>query len=237
MKIIVAKNGSEIQVDDLDYEILKDYTWYDSPEGYCTAYIAGRIVKMHRLILTAPKGKIVDHIDTNPRNNCRSNLRLVTAYENAQNRKKNKNKKYKGVSFKKEMNCYVSQLIAFDKKYFIGYFKSEIAAAYAYNKKAKEVSEFIFLNEFEIPEEELEFILEIDRIHKTRWTAEKRSSQEGVYWHKALKGKKHGFWEVKIHINGKRRNVGSFFREEDAIRAYLAAKNQLSRTKQLNLFE
>lgn len=238
MKSILTKNGFETFVDDIDYEVLKDYVWYSSPEGYCTAYIGNKKIKMHRLIMGNPKGKIVDHKDTNPLNNRRDNLRLVTPVENAQNRKKNKNKtssKYKGVFFKN--NCYIAKLIANGEEYFMGYYKSEVAAAYAYNKKAKEVSEFIYLNQLELSEEELEFIVEIDRIHKTRWTAEKKSSHEGVYWHKAFKGKKHGFWEVKITINGKRRNVGSFYREEDAIRAYVAAKRELGRIQQLSLFE
>jgi hypothetical protein len=242
MKIIVTKKGEEVYVDDMDYELLKDYVWY-SHKGYCTCYLfkrnEGSHIKMHRLIMGNPKGKIVDHIDNNPLNNQRSNLRLVNSSQNAQNRRKNKKGEstsiYKGVGFSKKMNCWISNLIVNYKKYFLGYFKSEIAAAYAYNKKAKEVSEYTLLNEINLPKDELEFILEIDRIEKTKRTAEKQSEQQGVYWHVPLKGQKHGFWEVKIMINGKRRNVGSYHREEDAIRAYRAAEEALKKSKQLTI--
>lgn len=236
MKTIITKNGKEVYVDEMDYELLKDYVWYSSKEGYCTAYINNRHIKMHRLIMGNPKGKIVDHIDTNPLNNQRNNLRLVTHFENAQNRKKNKKKgksMYKGVFFSKRMSCWISQLIAYGQKYFIGYFKTEIAAAHAYNKKAKEVSKYIFLNKINMPEDELDFILELDRIEKFKKVAEKQSEHEGVHWHAPRNKQKHGMWEVKMIINGKRRNVGTYFREEDAIKAYKAAEKELRRTKQL----
>jgi hypothetical protein len=134
MKIIVTKKGEEVYVDDMDYELLKDYVWY-SHKGYCTCYLfkrnEGSHIKMHRLIMGNPKGKIVDHIDNNPLNNQRSNLRLVNSSQNAQNRRKNKKGEstsiYKGVGFSKKMNCWISNLIVNYKKYFLGYFKSEIA--------------------------------------------------------------------------------------------------------------
>ena len=238
MKTIVTKNGKEVYVDEIDYELLKDYKWYCVKEGYCMTVINKIPVKMHRLIMGDPKGKIVDHIDTNPYNNQRNNLRIVTHFENAQNRKKNKNKSessYKGFFFSKQMNCWISQLICYNQKYFIGYFKTEIAAAHAYNKKAKEVSKFVFLNKIDMPEEELDFILELDRIEKFKKVAEKQSQQEGVYWHAPRNKQKHGMWEVKMIIYGKRRNVGTYFREEDAIKAYKAAEKELKRTKQLTI--
>ena len=43
-------------------------------------------VRLHRLILEAPKGLVVDHIDRNPRNNVKANLRLCDAATNNQNR-------------------------------------------------------------------------------------------------------------------------------------------------------
>jgi len=58
--------------------------------------------KVHRLILDAPRGTIVDHIDHDGLNNKRSNLRLVTQSQNQQNRPKaNRNSKsgVRGVYF------------------------------------------------------------------------------------------------------------------------------------------
>lgn len=44
------------------------------------------IIRLHRLITNAPKGKVVDHINHNTFDNRKSNLRVVTQGENAQNK-------------------------------------------------------------------------------------------------------------------------------------------------------
>ena len=44
-------------------------------------------IRMHRIIMNAPKGMFVDHINHDTLDNRRSNLRIVTLAENQQNRK------------------------------------------------------------------------------------------------------------------------------------------------------
>lgn len=51
---------------------------YDGSDGY------NRVI-LHRFILDAPKGYHVDHINHNPLDNTRANLRVVTQAENYQN--------------------------------------------------------------------------------------------------------------------------------------------------------
>lgn len=41
-----------------------------------------KTVYMHRFLMDAPKGKVVDHLDGNSLNNCRENLRISTWKEN-----------------------------------------------------------------------------------------------------------------------------------------------------------
>jgi hypothetical protein len=82
-------------VDDEDYEWLNQYKW--SFEGRCAsrgvrhphATDKGITQKMHRLIMGLEFGdkRVVDHIDGNPLNNRRSNLRVCTHRENMRNRK------------------------------------------------------------------------------------------------------------------------------------------------------
>ncbi|WP_339306847.1 hypothetical protein [Paenibacillus sp. FSL R5-0519] len=42
-------------------------------------------VKLHRVLMDAPLGKVVDHIDGDTLNNCKSNLRVTDLFGNAQN--------------------------------------------------------------------------------------------------------------------------------------------------------
>jgi hypothetical protein len=58
-------------------------------------------IPMHRMLLDAPKGFFVDHINGDGLDNRRENLRLCTRSENAQNQKtqhRPKTSKYKGVN-------------------------------------------------------------------------------------------------------------------------------------------
>ena len=63
------------------------------PSGYMVIYDGNRMYQVHRLVLEGftsigdGEGKFVDHIDGNKTNNTLSNLRWVTAKENASNRR------------------------------------------------------------------------------------------------------------------------------------------------------
>lgn len=65
-----------------DYEKIKDHSWYISNNGYVQTRIGNKIVGMHRLVMDAPDGMCVDHIDHNTLNNRRENLRVCTIQEN-----------------------------------------------------------------------------------------------------------------------------------------------------------
>ena len=56
---------------------------------------------MHREIMNTPKEMVTDHKDGNGLNNCKSNLRIVTNRQNAQNMRVDKSSKYPGVHWHK----------------------------------------------------------------------------------------------------------------------------------------
>lgn len=124
----------------------------------------GNHPKIHRLIMERvlgrklEKSEHVDHLDNNGLNNRRSNLRLATPSQNHANKPKqrgNYSSKYKGVCFDKSRNKWHSSVNCrnkfpnepWRKKINLGRFATEIEAAQAYDKKAKEIwGEFAQLN-------------------------------------------------------------------------------------------
>lgn len=80
--------------------------------------------RLHRFILNAPKGMEVDHINRDPTDNRKSNLRLVTSSENSLNRAIQSNNKtgYRCISFDKLRKKYVVSIkkdnkIIFNKRF------------------------------------------------------------------------------------------------------------------------
>ena len=123
-----------------DYEKIKDVCW-SNKEGYVSGRLNKRIVSIHRLIMNFPDKRIIDHIDGNPYNNRKSNLRVVTQRENMQNiRKPNKktSSKYIGVYMSKE-GKWTASIKGKGKILYLGSFLAEVDAAKAYNKKAEEL--------------------------------------------------------------------------------------------------
>ena len=99
MKEIKLTQGKVALVDDEDFKWLSYFKWfahkYSNNRHRVIAYykVARRkyaSLYMHRLIMNAPDGLEIDHIDHNPLNNQKSNLRLVTHTENCLNRKRKK---------------------------------------------------------------------------------------------------------------------------------------------------
>ena len=115
MKKITLTQGKEAIVDDDDYEMLMEYKWCAQKRITGIFYVARSTPKdssgkqkilllMHREITNAPKGMEVDHINGNPLDNRKENLRICTNQQNAMNRGKRSDNTsgYKGVSYKKK---------------------------------------------------------------------------------------------------------------------------------------
>jgi hypothetical protein len=127
-----------------DYSHLKQFNWNINTKGYVNAHINGKTWLLHRYICEKLKkcnitGKIVDHINNNPLDNTRKNLRCTNVYGNNINRTKNQNKtsKYLGVHFNVEKQKWKSEIAIKGKKIFVGYFSTEKDAAKARDVIAK----------------------------------------------------------------------------------------------------
>lgn len=144
MKQIGLTQGQTALVDSEDFPTLYHFKWYAvrSRNGvwYAQRKDRGRIVKMHRAILGAPKGIKVDHRDTNGLNNRKENLRLAPGNSNNANSRKQKNNTsgYKGVSWQAGYDRWKAYIRVRGTYIHLGVFTNLIKAAKAYDTAARE---------------------------------------------------------------------------------------------------
>lgn len=157
-------NKVEILVDEEDYDFVKDQIWYANvstrSNNIKLSYIGldpskNEVYRIHHLILMRhgieiPKGYVVDHIDHNPANNQKRNLRLCSNQQNKFNApiQKNNTSGFRGVSWFAKTQSWRARIKINGKEKHIGIFKSPIDAAIAYNEVATNLfGEYAMLNE------------------------------------------------------------------------------------------
>jgi hypothetical protein len=138
-------------IDDEDFEYINSFTWSLNLQNKKKPRAFSQKLKtyMHRLIMNCSKGMQVDHIDGNPLNNQKSNLRICTLKENCRNVEKRKHCSsiYKGVHFEKYTKKWRAQITVNNKEIKLGRFLNEKDAAIAYDKAAMfYFKEFSYLN-------------------------------------------------------------------------------------------
>ena len=111
-------------------------------KGYPRCKMRGKAVLMHQLVLgiteNKPQGKVVDHINNNPLDNRRRNLRICSHSDNCQNRaKQGGSSSYIGV--RRRYGKYEARICKAGVRLKLGCFSCEIEAALAYDKKAHEI--------------------------------------------------------------------------------------------------
>lgn len=141
MKELRLFGGQTALVDDEDYELLSNLTWYEQKDGYARANIRkGQQVLMHRFIMNAPSHLQVDHINRKRLDNRRANLRLCTQEQNHQNRTHTPRgtSKYRGVHWDKQQGKWRVHISVNGRTRHVGRFKDEMEAVQAYNRAARE---------------------------------------------------------------------------------------------------
>lgn len=94
---------------------------------------------LHRELLSARKGQEVDHVNHNGLDNRLENLRIVTRAQNMMNRRSIHGvSQFKGVSWHEKAKKWRAN-IRLGRQQHLGFFSSEIEAALAYNKAAREL--------------------------------------------------------------------------------------------------
>jgi len=141
LKSIAIRGGAVAFVSDEDHERVSAHRWSlgggNASGRYASARVDGSTVLMHRLILSAPAGLLVDHVDGNRLNNQRENLRLCTGSQNLANARPRVHQ-YKGISRKREgWAAFLSPRHGVTKRNLGTYATAEEAAA-AYDIAARE---------------------------------------------------------------------------------------------------
>jgi hypothetical protein len=154
---IPLTRGFVALVDAADFAWLNQWKWHaaaggggreyairssSAQDGECTKF-----VKMHRQIIGAARGVIVDHINGDPLDNRRLNLRTCTQAENLWNRPATRSSAtgFKGVRF--AAGAYRAEIMCAGIREHLGRFRKPEDAARAYDEAAKRLhGEFARLN-------------------------------------------------------------------------------------------
>lgn len=128
------RNASIVTVDDDMADKVSQYKWHILPNGYVETcrYTKGsgrknqknKHLYLHRLVMDAGKGQYVDHVNRNPLDNRKCNLRFCTQSQNGANTKipKNNTTGHRGVYWDKINKNWIAAIHYLGRKIHLGCF-------------------------------------------------------------------------------------------------------------------
>lgn len=126
-----SENGELLFFTDLELlEKLKEYSYGKWANGYACVMVGKSQIPLHRFLVNAPNGKVVDHINRNKIDNRICNLRICGKSLNAMNCKikSNNTSGYRGVWLRKDTNKWVAEIKVNYKKISLGCYESKADA-------------------------------------------------------------------------------------------------------------
>lgn len=147
-------SGEKVLIDEEVREYLNQFKWYNN-KGYAIRLNGKKWVLMHREILNLldKPNVYVDHKNMNRLDNRKCNLRIATPQNNAQNKRKYRNKKsskYKGVFYEKDRKKWRVIIGHNGQLVHCGRYTTELEAVKIYNQWAiKLFGKFANINKIE----------------------------------------------------------------------------------------
>lgn len=131
----ILNEGPFFLIDIGDLHLLGKHRWRLDKMGYVRS---GRCNLLHRMIMDPGEKQVVDHINGDPSDCRRSNLRVASQKQNSYNTRLAKNNKsgYKGVSWDSHRNKYAASISVDRRTVHLGRFENKEEAAEAYDKAA-----------------------------------------------------------------------------------------------------
>jgi len=177
----------------------------------------GRNLKFSQLVAMAflghePNGHtlVVDHINGDRSNDRVENLRIVTSRANTstsfRSDRNSLSSEYVGVNWDKKTSKWKAQIYHNGVSVVLGYYDTEIEASKAYQLALSKIKDGSFNPD----------------TYKPKYT----SKYKGICFKKA-----NNKWVAQIWINGKRKHIGYFRTELEALEAYQNKLNELNNTK------
>jgi len=147
-KVFFFNNDGYAIIDTEDYNIIKKYCWTGYINGYVTARsmkTSRETIRMHRIILNMDNIEYIDHINGDPWDNRKSNLRPCNSSQNSMNMRicSSNTSGYTGVYFNKSANKWIASITANREKMHLGYFKNKQDAI-----DARQKAELKYFKEF-----------------------------------------------------------------------------------------
>jgi len=150
--------GFVSKVDESDFARITQFKWQSQKTSGDDVYAGASIkdesgkwrrVLLHRFVMNAPRGMVIDHINGDKLDNRKSNLRICNQVVNRLNSKGSGKSKYKGVSLRNRASPWMASIKLPDGEYKnLGSYKNEIDAARAYNEYAKKIyGDLVLLND------------------------------------------------------------------------------------------
>ena len=120
-------------VDAEDVDRVSKFKWHTYVNhGNTYAKKSHPTMTLHKFILNAPDGSVIDHINGNGLDNRKENLRIVSHRVNRQNSKKHRDGHPLGCYFHKSHNKWMARIKVNGVGHFLGYYNTPEEASHVY---------------------------------------------------------------------------------------------------------